>query len=79
MEDIRGEQSPIGEEQPNLLEFEDEMLPSVIAKAMNPQKKREMQSPAQLQTLERGREKLALSSLNYLKIPEISECFSHFY
>ena len=52
MEDIREDLSPIGE-------HVDEPLPSVIEKEKKPQKKRETHSPAQLETLKRGRERLA--------------------
>ena len=52
MEDIREDLSPIGE-------HVDEPLPSVIEKEKKPRKKRETHSPAQLETLKRGREKLA--------------------
>ena len=52
MEDIGEELSPIGE-------HVDEPLPSVIEKEKKPRKKRETHSPAQLETLKRGRERLA--------------------
>ena len=52
MEDIREDLSPIGE-------HVDEPLPSVIEKEKKPRKKRETHSPAQLETLKRGRERLA--------------------
>ena len=54
MENIAEELSPIGEQ-----EHVDEPLPSVIEKEKKPRKKRETHSPAQLETLKRGREKLA--------------------
>ena len=52
MEDTR---EPIGETEP----IGDEMELSIIEKPKKPRKKRETQSPAQLETLKRGREKLA--------------------
>ena len=48
MENIGEEQTRIGEQ---------ELLPSVIKKEKTPQKRRETQSPAQLGTLKRGRER----------------------
>ena len=56
MENVGEETQPVGEqEQENV----DENLPSVIEKPKKPRKKRETHSPAQLETLKRGREKLA--------------------
>ena len=54
MENIGEELAPIGEH-----EHVDEPLSSVIEKQKKPRKKRETHSPAQLETLKRGREKLA--------------------
>ena len=57
MEDIREpirETEPIGEQN-----IGDETETSIIEKPKKPRKKRETQSPAQLETLKRGREKLA--------------------
>ena len=52
MENIGEQNEPIGE-------HVDEPLPSVIEKEKKPRKNRETHSPAQLETLKRGREKLA--------------------
>ena len=54
MDNVGGENTPIGEQ-----EHVDEPLPSVIEKEKKPQKKRETHSPAQLETLKSGRERLA--------------------
>ena len=54
MENIGEELAPIGEH-----EHVDEPLSSVIEKEKKPRKKRETHSPAQLETLKRGRERLA--------------------
>ena len=54
MENIGEELLPFGEQ-----EHVDEPLPSVIEKEKKPRKRRETHSPAQLETLKRGREKLA--------------------
>ena len=54
MENIGEELSPIGEH-----EHVDEPLSSFIEKQKKPRKKRETHSPAQLETLKRGRERLA--------------------
>ena len=53
MDNVGEENTPIGEE------HMDDTLPSVIEKEKKPRKKRETHSPAQLETLKRGREKLA--------------------
>ena len=53
MDNVGEENTPIGEE------HLDDTLPSVIEKEKKPRKKRETHSPAQLETLKRGREKLA--------------------
>ena len=57
MDDIR---EPIRETEPiEEQSIVDETEPSIIEKPKKPRKKRETQSPAQLETLKRGREKLA--------------------
>ena len=54
MDNIREETPAIGEQ-----EHVDETVSSVIEKEKKPRKKRETHSPAQLETLKRGRERLA--------------------
>ena len=56
MENIGEELAPIGED---TTIAEEEQLSSVIEKQKKPRKKRETHSPAQLETLKRGRERLA--------------------
>ena len=54
MDNVGEQNAPIGEQ-----EHVDEPLSSVIEKEKKPRKKRETHSPAQLETLKRGRERLA--------------------